>query len=152
MNEVLVQRISTVAAPDDAHLRAWARRALALGARQGEVVLRLVDPEESRALNLTYRGKDRPTNVLSFPAADGAELPPELRAEMPLGDLLVCAAVVNAEAVAQGKAPEAHWAHIVMHGCLHLLGYDHESETEAQEMEGLERRLLAELNFSDPYE
>jgi probable rRNA maturation factor len=103
------------------------------------VTVRLVDEAESRELNHTYRGKDKPTNVLSFPF----EAPPGL--ELPLlGDLVICRQVVEAEAVEQGKPLMAHWAHMVVHGSLHLLGYDHIEDEEAEEMEQLERDIMQE--------
>jgi len=106
-----------------------------------------VDAAESQALNRRFRGKDRPTNVLSFPA----DLPPEL--ELPLlGDLVVCREVVEAEAAEQGKPAEAHWAHMVVHGTLHLLGYDHETAEGAEAMEALEAEILSEFGWPDPYQ
>lgn len=112
-----------------------------------EVTLRIVDLVESRQLNSDYRNKDKPTNVLSFPF----EAPEHI--EVPfLGDLVVCAAVVEQEAREQKKRVENHWAHLCVHGLLHLLGYDHIEETEAQEMEGLETAILAKLNIDDPYQ
>jgi len=146
---VAVQDASGAAqVPSAARLRSWVK--LALGAKgRGELTVRVVTAEESAALNSRYRGKKGPTNVLSFPAgrlpdAPGAEL-------LPLGDLVICAAVVEREAREQGKALEAHWAHMVIHGALHLQGYDHETRAEAAEMEARERLLLAELGFPDPY-
>lgn len=122
----------------------WA--AAGLGSESGEVTLRIVDAEEGRALNRRYRGKDYATNVLSFPVP---ELPDGTR---PIrGDLVLCAPVIVREAVEQGKAMNAHWAHMVIHGCLHLCGHDHEDREEAEEMEALERRLLAGLGYPDPY-
>jgi probable rRNA maturation factor len=132
--------------PGERAFRAWARAALGPGAGNRELVIRLVDETESRALNGRYRGKDRPTNVLSFPF----EGPPGMAAGF-LGDLVICAPVVEREAAQQGKAPRAHWAHMVVHGVLHLMGYDHGNEAEAAEMEGQERTVLAELGFGDPY-
>ena len=99
-----------------------------------------------QALNRDYRGKDCPTNVLSFPM----ELPEEFNMPM-LGDLVICAPVVAREAEEQGKSPESHWAHMVVHGVLHLQGYDHQNSAEAEEMESLERRILAGLGYPDPY-
>ena len=111
-----------------------------------EVTIRIVDEAESHELNLTYRGKDRPTNVLSFPF----EAPPEI--ELPLlGDLIICRQVVEKEAVEQSKTVEEHWAHMVIHGCLHLLGYDHIEDDEAEEMESLETEILQNLGYADPY-
>lgn len=108
--------------------------------------VRIVDAEEGRALNQRWRERDRPTNVLSFPA----DLPPEL--ELPLlGDLVLCAPVVLREAAEQGKRVEDHWAHLVIHGVLHLLGMDHQDDAEAEEMEQREREILAALGIGDPY-
>ena len=133
--------------PGVAKFRHWARSALAGRRREAELSIRIVDAAESRALNRRYRGKDQPTNVLAFPA----ELPPEL--ELPLlGDLVICREVVEAEAAAQAKPPDAHWAHMVVHGTLHLVGYDHESDAEAATMEALEAEILAELGWPDPYQ
>lgn len=111
------------------------------------VSIRLVDTDESQTLNNRYRHKNKPTNVLSFPC----EIPPEVELNL-LGDLVICAEVVEREALEQGKTNKAHWAHMVVHGCLHLLGYDHIEETEAQEMESLETAILLELGFPPPYE
>jgi probable rRNA maturation factor len=113
-----------------------------------ELSSRLVDEAESADLNQRYRGKTGPTNVLSFPF----EPPPGTRGRKYLGDLAICAPVVAREAVEQGKDLEAHWAHLVVHGVLHLLGYDHLEEPEAQVMEALETRILGELGFPPPYE
>ncbi|EEQ20787.1 metalloprotease [Yersinia intermedia ATCC 29909] len=111
-----------------------------------EVTVRLVDEAESHELNLTYRGKDKPTNVLSFPF----EAPPEI--ELPLlGDLIICRQVVEQEAIEQEKALLAHWAHMVVHGSLHLLGYDHIVDDEAEEMESIETEIMQSLGYPDPY-
>jgi probable rRNA maturation factor len=108
--------------------------------------VRIVGPAESRGLNQRYRGKDRPTNVLSFPSS-----PEERTLTRALGDLVICAAVVTREAREQCKPLAAHWAHMVVHGTLHLLGFDHERERDARRMEGRERALLARLGLGDPY-
>ena len=129
-------------APGPASLRRWAR--VAAGNRRGELGIRVVDSRESRALNGRWRGRDKPTNVLSFPAS------PDLRGRE-LGDLVVCAPVVAREAREQGKRLAAHWAHMVVHGTLHLLGYNHARAADAKRMEGRERALLARLGFADPY-
>jgi probable rRNA maturation factor len=113
----------------------------------GELVVRVVDEAESTALNQRYARKQGPTNVLAFPAGDPA-LPGEPKA---LGDLAICAAVVAREASEQGKALKAHWAHMVIHGCLHLRGYDHMNSADASVMEARERELLAGLGIADPY-
>jgi len=144
--ELDIQRVSEAPEqPDDDSFLRWVGLALGAGTDR-ELTIRLVDEDEGRNLNHTYRGKDYATNVLSFPA----DLPPEL--DLPLlGDLVVCAPVVAREATEQGKPLNAHWAHMVIHGCLHLLGYDHIDDTEADEMETLERELLAQLSIADPY-
>jgi probable rRNA maturation factor len=114
------------------------------------VAVRVVNEEESRRLNAVYRGKDRPTNVLSFPA----ELPGEVLAELPfrpLGDLVICAPLVAAESREQGKPERDHWAHLTVHGVLHLQGHDHETDAEATVMEALEIAALATLGVPDPY-
>lgn len=131
--------------PSDTDLLRWASLALRNQGDQ-ELTIRLVDSIESQQLNRDYRHQDSPTNVLSFPS----DLPPELNIPL-LGDLVICVPVVNREAAEQHKNPSDHWAHMVIHGCLHLLGYDHIEEDEAQAMETLERELLAELGIADPY-
>ena len=111
-----------------------------------EVSVYIVDEAESQDLNFQYRSKDKPTNVLSFPA----EIPEEVGVPL-LGDLVVCAPVVEREAKEQGKSLEAHWAHMLIHGSLHLLGYDHVEDDEAEVMEALETRLVTQLKFPAPY-
>jgi probable rRNA maturation factor len=138
-------------APDRERLSRWAEAALtAAAAPRSELLIRLVEPDEIRRLNRDFRGRDCATNVLSFPFEPPPGLPTEI-AGAPLGDLVICAAVVDREAGEQGKPPDAHWAHMVVHGVLHLLGYDHVSEPQADEMEHQERRILAELGYPDPY-
>ncbi len=133
--------------PTTAQLQQWAGAALQSRRDVAELTVRLVDEGESQALNRDYRGKDKPTNVLSFPA----DLPPEL--ELPLlGDLVVCRQVVEREAVEQNKALSDHWAHMIIHGTLHLLGYDHIDDDDAEQMEALEIALLEQLGISNPYE
>jgi probable rRNA maturation factor len=124
----------------------WVATALQ-GREDAELTLRLVDAGESRQLNSRYRGKDSPTNVLSFPA----ELPPGIDFPL-LGDVVICAPLVAEEAEAQVKSLKAHWAHLVIHGVLHLLGYDHQEEQAAHEMEAIEAGLLFSLGFPNPYE
>ncbi|TWX68044.1 rRNA maturation RNase YbeY [Colwellia demingiae] len=111
-----------------------------------ELTIRLVNNEESQQLNKQYRGKDNPTNVLSFPfeVPDGIEL-------NLLGDLIICIEVMKQEAQEQKKALFEHWAHLVIHGCLHLVGFDHISDTEALEMESIEITILEKLGISNPY-
>ena len=139
--------------PDEPHLRRWAAAALDGRADGAELAIRVVDEAESRSLNATYRGKDRSTNVLSFPFEAPPGLPLDEAGEIAhIGDLAICAAVVAREAAEQRKAPEAHWAHMVIHGCLHLIGHDHIEEGEAEEMEALEIEILAGLGYPNPYE
>ena len=133
--------------PDEAQFRAWCALALRQRTADSELTIRLVDEAEGRELNHRYRQRDYATNVLTFPA----DVPDELLDIPLLGDLVICVPVVEREAVEQDKRLEAHWAHLVIHGCLHLLGYDHIEDAEAEEMEALERTLLAELGHPDPY-
>lgn len=132
--------------PDAAQLQHWATLALQ-GEQPMEVTIRIVDEPESQELNNAYRGKDKPTNVLSFPF----EAPPGIEINL-LGDLVICAPVVNREALEQHKTQEAHWAHMVIHGMLHLQGYDHIEDEDATIMESIEIKLLRELGYPDPYE
>jgi probable rRNA maturation factor len=134
--------------PSEADFHAWCALALRQRSADSELTIRLVDEAEGRELNHTWRHKDYATNVLSFPA----DVPDELLDIPLLGDLVICVPVVEHEAQEQGKQLEAHWAHLVIHGCLHLLGYDHIEDDEAEEMEALERELLAELGHPDPYD
>jgi len=115
--------------------------------QSAELTIRIVDEAEITELNQQYRKKDGPTNVLSFPFESDIEL------EIPLlGDLVICASIVAKEAKQQQKSLQAHWAHMIIHGTLHLLGYDHITESEASEMESMEIDLLQQLGFSNPYE
>lgn len=128
----------------------WVATALKGEQDAASLTIRLVDDPESQQLNHDYRGKDAPTNVLSFPF----ELPPGIddpEVNALLGDLIICAPVVAREAAEQGKPVAHHWAHMVVHGTLHLLGYDHIDPAEAEIMESLERRILATLDIPDPY-
>ena len=132
--------------PTAEQIEQWATAAVQPQSDEVEMTVRIVDEAESHALNLNYRGKDRPTNVLSFPF----ECPDEV--ELPLlGDLVICRQVVEREAQEQGKPLMAHWAHMVVHGSLHLLGYDHIEDDEAEEMESLETQIMIGLGFVDPY-
>ena len=132
--------------PTEEQIVQWATAAVQPEGDEVEMTVRIVDEVESHELNLTYRGKDRPTNVLSFPF----ECPDEV--ELPLlGDLVICRQVVEREAAEQEKPLMAHWAHMVVHGSLHLLGYDHIEDDEAEEMESLETQIMQGLCFDDPY-
>lgn len=118
-------------------------------ADHSEVSVRVVDEDEGRRLNSQYRGKDKATNVLSFPTGDDLVLPEN--EPRPLGDLVLCAPVVAREALDQGKELASHWAHLLVHGTLHLLGYDHQQASDAAEMEALEISILAEQGVPNPY-
>lgn len=124
----------------------WLESAIVPFQPQAEVTVRIVDSEESHELNRDYRGVDRPTNVLSFPF----EAPPGMEIDL-LGDLVICRQVVEREAKEQNKPLLAHWAHMVVHGSLHLLGYDHIEDDEAEEMESLETEIMQKMGFEDPY-
>jgi len=133
--------------PAEALFQCWCEAALSERKPPLEVEISLLEESEARAINLEFRGRDYATNVLSFPfePLPGIDLPI-------LGELILCPAVVEREANEQGKGFEAHWAHLVIHGCLHLLGYDHEQEQQAEIMENRERELLATLGYPDPYQ
>lgn len=134
------------AMPTADQFEAWAAAALAGRREEAELSIRVVDEAEGSELNQAYRHRPGPTNVLSFPFDSPAEF------EIPLlGDVVICAPVVAREAREQGKPALAHWAHMTVHGTLHLLGYDHETPAEADEMERLEARILDGLGYSDPY-
>ena len=136
--------------PSSASFRKWVAAALADRAAPADVAIRVVGPDEGRELNRTYRGKDYATNVLSFPAERPDGLPDDV--ELPsLGDLVICADVVAREAADQGKKPADHYAHLTVHGVLHLLGWDHLEDAEAEAMEARERQILAALGIADPY-
>ncbi len=136
--------------PAAASFRKWVAAALAGRIREADLAIRLVDADEGQALNRHYRGKDYATNVLSFPADVPEGLPKNVKFPL-LGDLVICAPVVAREAAEQGKALKDHYAHLTVHGVLHLLGWDHEDDKEAEAMEQLEREILADLGIADPY-
>ena len=133
--------------PAATSFRNWVAAALRGRIREADLAIRIVGAKEGRALNRHYRGKDYATNVLRFPA----ELPEGVKMPL-LGDLVICAPVVAREAKEQKKPLTAHYAHLTVHGALHLLGWDHEDEREAEAMEQLEREILAELGIADPYQ
>lgn len=134
--------------PDEHLFIQWCEAAILPYQEKVELTIRIVDVDEGLALNKAYRQKDYATNVLSFPV----DLPDEFLDIPLLGDLIICAPVVKKEAVQQQKALEAHWAHLVTHGCLHLLGFDHENEEEATQMESIEQALLTKQGYPDPYQ
>ena len=137
-----------VSVPSLSKIRKWAKTALSPHLSRGELNICLVDKRRSRTLNKRYRRKDKPTNVLSF----RADFPGRETFKVPLlGELVICSAIVNREAKAQDKTPDAHWAHIIIHGTLHILGYDHEQTDEARRMEGKEIKLLKQLDYRNPY-
>jgi probable rRNA maturation factor len=132
--------------PAPAMFQRWVEAAIGDRRNEAELTLRITDSAEVQQLNKTYRDKDQSTNVLSFPA----DLPPELNIPL-LGDIIISAEVVEQEALEQGKSSEAHWAHMVIHGTLHLLGYDHIDDNDAEAMESLETQLLSQLGYANPY-
>ena len=152
MNILLsVDRATDVASPTDATLQGWVSQTLIQTASvpepTPELCIRITDNDEAAALNQTYRAKPGATNVLSFPA----DVPTETGSGL-LGDLVICAPLVQLEALQQQKSEEAHWAHLVIHGVLHLLGHDHQIPAEAAQMEAIEIYLLGHLGFPNPYD
>ena len=148
--DLQIATAENVSLPELNLLEKWIQTALFAGSEtardEAELTVRIVDKAESQQLNYQYRGKDKPTNVLSFPFQN----PPGISLPL-LGDLVICRQVVENEAVEQNKTLTEHWAHMLIHGTLHLLGYDHIDSQEAFVMESLETKLLVELGFSDPY-
>ncbi|AAW76023.1 rRNA maturation RNase YbeY [Xanthomonas oryzae pv. oryzae] len=136
--------------PSAVSFRKWVAAALKGRIREADLAVRLVDEKEGCSLNHHYRGKDYATNVLSFPAELPEGLPKGIKMPL-LGDLVICAPVVAREAAEQGKSLAAHYAHLTVHGTLHLLGWDHDDDKEADAMEQLEREILADLGIDDPY-
>ncbi|MDL5028585.1 rRNA maturation RNase YbeY [Vibrio gigantis] len=132
--------------PTEQDIQIWLDKTIPQFQENAELTVRIVDIQESHQLNHEYRGKDKPTNVLSFPF----EAPPGIELDL-LGDLIICRQVVEKEAEEQSKPLLAHWAHMVVHGSLHLLGYDHIEDDEAEEMESLETEIMQSMGFEDPY-
>ncbi|MGR5556805.1 rRNA maturation RNase YbeY [Vibrio fortis] len=132
--------------PTEQDIQHWLDKTIPQFQENAELTIRIVDTEESHQLNHEYRGKDKPTNVLSFPF----EAPPGIELDL-LGDLIICRQVVEKEAEEQNKPLLAHWAHMVVHGSLHLLGYDHIEDDEAEEMESLETEIMQAMGYEDPY-
>jgi probable rRNA maturation factor len=137
--------------PDSGDIVLWVGRAVRAAGRSedADVSVRVVNASEMQQLNNEYREQDKPTNVLSFPAGEIEGLPCD--ADIPLGDIVVCAEIVRSEAGEQGKTVAAHWAHMLVHGTLHLLGFDHENESDAALMEGLEIQILTGHGITNPY-
>jgi probable rRNA maturation factor len=148
--ELLVEVRSNVrrGVPSNLLISRWARAAAGAKGRNAELALRIVGAAEGRRLNLLWRGRDYPTNMLSFPAPSGTR---GGRASRALGDIVICAPIVVREARQHDKRLDHHWAHLVVHGVLHLLGHDHYNEREGERMERRERRVLAEFGIPDPY-
>lgn len=153
--QIALDEDSGIAIPNKDQIQQWANQAVVNARKKNlenaRMTVRIVNEDEITELNSVYRHKNKVTNVLSFPFV----LPPGIPGEEllnTLGDIAVCAAVVNREAEEQNKVLTAHWAHMIVHGTLHLLGYDHQVEHDAQEMEGLEIAILAELGFENPYQ
>lgn len=144
-----LQRQVRAWAPARTELERWASAALGRRAAGGELGVRVVGAEESRRLNARFRGRREPTNVLSFPAARLPRAVSEMA--RPLGDLVICPGVLGREARAQAKTLRAHWAHLVVHGTLHLIGYDHQRAADARRMERREVAVLRGLGFPNPY-
>lgn len=143
-----IQRATkTTALPSSPHIRKWVKTALAGHVDHAELTIRMVGAKEAARLNWQWRRKKGPTNVLSFPATGMQNFAPGL-----LGDIVLCAPVIAREATQQGKSPDAHWAHMVIHGTLHLLGYDHKKPAATRKMENLEVKLLATMDIAAPYQ
>lgn len=147
--ELDVQRIVDIASiPSDTELQSWVELALQDYSPDAEVLIRIVDSDEISALNQQYRHKQGATNILSFPI----EIPEGVEGIDLLGDLVVCASVLEQEALSQEKELKNHWAHIIIHGILHLLGYDHVEESDADEMEAKEILMLQKIHINNPYQ
>ena len=143
---VLLNNETGLDIPSLSQFNSWVKTVIEFHKKEFQVSIEIVDKDTSQDLNKTYRNKDKPTNVLSFPL----DLP-EFVEEILIGDLAICAKVVKQEAKQQNKMPDHHWAHLTIHGCLHLLGYDHIDDKEAEEMEAIEIKLLKQLGIENPY-
>lgn len=149
MSKIVIQRPCRQGfSPTAAQLRQYAEKVLSLYQPDAEVTIRIVSKDEMWQLNHHYRHKDKPTNVLSF----RMEIPGDvILSPVPIGDIVICAEVVNEEAAMQEKAPASHWAHMVVHGVLHLLGHDHETDDETEIMQSIEIDMMQQLGFGNPY-
>jgi probable rRNA maturation factor len=146
---VIQKAVANISMPSMKELKQWSTTVLQKKVVAAEMTVRIVDKREIQQLNKTYRHKNKPTNVLSFPF----ETPKDIHLEIPiLGDIVICAEIVNQEAREQGKTEKAHWAHMLTHGILHLLGYDHENVRDAERMENEEKMILHGLGFPNPYQ
>ena len=161
MNEIDVQYATekSPTMPSEEQISTWVNNALSLHDSEGGLTVRITNEAEITELNRDYREKDKPTNVLSFPMDLPADLPMGLPTELAeeigvsmLGDIVICASIVEKEATEQNKSSQSHWAHMVIHGTLHLLGYDHIDDKEAEEMESLEIEIMHKLGYKDPYQ
>ncbi|HSW69204.1 MAG TPA: rRNA maturation RNase YbeY [Gammaproteobacteria bacterium] len=149
MYDIIIQRtVAGKSLPTAAKLKRWVTAALKNKMESAELTIRIVDKAEITELNSTYRKKNKPTNVLSFPF----DMPEECDEIHILGDIIICADVVHEEALEQDKTLEAHFAHMVVHGTLHLLGYDHEKDSDAEIMEAEEIKILNNLGINNPYQ
>ena len=147
MNTIILQKISKIKSlPNKRQFSVWAKQALPSNKKNHELVIRIVDTKEITELNKKYRKKNRPTNIISFPF----DLPLGVKNNF-LGDLVICAPLVKQEAKLQHKTISAHFAHLVIHGVLHLLGYDHKKNNDSKKMEALEIKHLKKLGFENPY-
>ena len=153
MNEIDVQYAieKSSSLPSKEQISTWVNNTLSRHETDGGLTVRITDEAEITELNRDYRNQDKPTNVLSFPMDLSIELAEEIGISM-LGDIVICAPVVEKEATEQNKPLQSHWAHMLIHGTLHLLGYDHIDDTEAEEMESLEIEIMHELGYKDPYQ
>ena len=153
MNEIDVQYAieKSSSLPSETQISNWVNSALSRHETDGGLTVRITDEAEITELNRDYRNQDKPTNVLSFPMDLSVELSEEIGISM-LGDIIICAPVVEREAAEQNKPLQSHWAHMVIHGTLHLLGYDHIEDEEAEEMESLEIEIMHGLGYKDPYQ
>lgn len=150
--DIDIQRIDNSAlVPNDQQIKSWAQLALKSLLTKAELTIRIVDTTEMQTLNKQYRSKDYPTNVLSFPSSIPATLREKLDSHF-IGDIIICPNILSKESVEQNKVLDHHWAHMIVHGVLHLLGYDHINQTDEEKMQALEIQILSQLGIDNPYE